>query len=230
MRVFNRYFSWYDLALIVGDFVIGFSTVFVVRWAIGKVGISPGVELLRTFHGLTMALVVVVSFYYADLYDVDQTLSLRELFLRFTGALGIACILIGILSYPIPNLGKGIYMSEMATMGLCLALWRVGFLHIISLAEAHAKVLVVGLQAIGRIVAEELCRQRKLGMEVVGFIDGCEGEVTLSYGNPKRKVLPVFTFRSLLSCIEQRGISRILLAGAEGCPDAFVKDLVALRA
>ncbi len=230
MRVFNRYFSWYDLALIVGDFIIGFSTVFVVRWAAGKTGISPGGEWLWTLHGLAMASVIVTSFYYSDLYDVDQALSLRELLLRFTGALGIACILIGILSYPIRDFGKGIYLSEMATMGLCLGAWRVGFLRIVSLARTHAKVLVVGLQSIGRMVAEELCRQQKLGMEVVGFIDSSEGEVTLSYGNPKRKVLPVFPFRSLRSFIEQRGISRILLAGADGCPDTLVQDLVNLRA
>lgn len=230
MRVFNRYFSSYDLALILGDFVIGFSTVFVVRWAVGKTGISPSVDWLWILHGFAMASVVVISFYYSDLYDVDQALSLRELLLRFTGALGIACIFIGILSYPIPNLRKGIYLSEMAILGVCLALWRVGFLRIISLARVHAKVLVVGLQAIGKLVAEELCRHQKLGMEVIGFVGGSPGEVTLSYGNPKRKVLPVFPFRSLLSFIEQTGISRILLAGAEGCPDAFVRDLVTLRA
>jgi exopolysaccharide biosynthesis polyprenyl glycosylphosphotransferase len=67
-------------------------------------------------------------------------------------------------------------------------------------------------------------------MEVIGFIDRSAGEVTLSYGNPKKKVLPVLPFRSLSSFIEQKGISRILLAGAEGCPDAVVRDLVTLRA
>lgn len=230
MRVFNRYFSAYDVALILGDFVISFGTAFVVRWALLKIDMSSSTEWLWTVHGFAMASVVVISFYYSDLYAVDQTLSVRELLLRFMGALGIACIFIGIISYPIPDFGKGIYLSEMAIMGLCLGLWRVGFLRMISLARIHAKVLVVGLQAIGRIVAEELCRQQKLGMEVIGFIDSAAGEVTLSYGNPKKKVLPVFPFRSLSSFIEQKGISRILLAGAEGCPDAFVRDLVTLRA
>ena len=218
------------MALILGDFVIGFTTVFVVRWAVGKTGISPGVEWLWVVHGIAIASVVLVSFYYSDLYAVDQTVSLRELLLRFMGGLGIACIFIGVLSYPIPDFGKEIYVSEMVILGVCLALWHVGVLRIISVARIHAKVLVVGLQAIGKMVAEELCRQQQLGMEVIGFIDRSPGEVTLSYGNPKRKVLPVFAFRSLLSFIEQKGISRILLAGGEGCPDALVKDLLALRA
>jgi len=230
MRVFNRYFSAYDVALILGDFVITFGTAFVVRWALLGTGMSSSTQWLWTLHAFAMASVVVISFYYSDLYAVDQTLSLRELLLRFMGALGIACIVIGLISYPIPDFGKGIYLSEMAIMGLCLGVWRVGFLRIVSIARVHAKVLVVGLQAIGRMVAEELCHQQKLGMEVIGFIDSSPGEVTLSYGNPKKKVLPVFPFRSLSSFIEQKGISRILLAGAEGCPDAFVRDLVTLRA
>jgi sugar transferase (PEP-CTERM system associated) len=230
MRVFNRYLSKYDVALVLGDFIISFSTAFVVRWAVVKTGVSPRAEWLWTLHGFAIASVVLVSFYYSDLYDVDQALSVRELLLRFMGALGIACIFIGIISYPIPDFGKGIYLSEMAIIGLCLGIWRVGFLRIISLARIHAKVLVVGLPLIGKIVAEELCRQQKLGMEVIGFIDSSPGEVTLSYGNPKKKVLPVLASRSLLSFIEQKGVSRILLAGAEGCPDALVRDLVTLRA
>ncbi len=229
MRVFNRYFSSYDLALILGDFVISVGTGFIVRWTMVKTGITPGVGWIWTLHGFAMASVIVVSFYYSDLYAVDQALSLRELLLRFIGALGIACVFIGVLSYPIPDFGKGIYLSEMAIVGLGLALWRVGFLRIISLARVHAKVLVVGLQTIGKIVAEELCRQQKLGMEVIGFIGSSAGEVTLAYGNPKKKVLPVFPFRLLSSFIEQKGINRILLAGAEGCPDAVVRDLVTLR-
>ena len=230
MRVFNRYFSLYDLALIFGDFIISFGTAFVVRWAVVKTGVSPRVEWLWTLHGFAMATVIVISFYYSDLYAVDQTLSLRELLLRFIGALGIACIVIGILSYPIPDLGKGIYLSEIAIMGLCLGLWRIGFLRVVSIARIHAKVLVVGLQAIGKIIAEELCRQQKLGMEVIGFIDNSPGEVILSYRNPKRKVLPVFSSQSLVPFVEQKQVGRILLAGVEGCSDSLVKYLVMLRA
>jgi sugar transferase (PEP-CTERM system associated) len=230
MRVFNRYFSAYDVALILGDFVITFGTALVARWALLRTDTSSSAQWLWTLHGFAVASVVVISFYYSDLYAVDQTLSVRELLLRFLGGLGVACIFIGVISYPIPDFGKGIYLSEMAIMGLLLGLWRVGFLRIISIARMHARVLVVGLQAIGKIVAEELYRQQKLGMEVIGFIDRSPGEVTLSYGNPKKKVLPVLPFRSLSSFIEQKGINRILLAGAEGCPDAVVRDLVTLRA
>ena len=47
-------------------------------------------------HALAMAVIVVVAFYYSDLYAIDQTLSLHELSHRFVAGLGIACIVIGV--------------------------------------------------------------------------------------------------------------------------------------
>ena len=97
---------------------------------------------------------------------------------------GIACILIAIVSYPIPQFGKTLYASQMCLMILILCAWRVGFMRVIAGARIHAKVLVIGRQAIGKLVAEELHRQKKLGMEVVGFVGESAGRLTLSYGNP----------------------------------------------
>lgn len=39
---------------------------------------------------------------------VDRTLWVHELLHRFVAGLGLACIVIGIISYPIPNFGKSI--------------------------------------------------------------------------------------------------------------------------
>ena len=43
-------------------------------------------------------------------------------------------------------------------------------MRVIEKASIHARVLLVGLEAIGTLVAEELFKQKKLGMEVVGFV------------------------------------------------------------
>jgi sugar transferase (PEP-CTERM system associated) len=91
-------------------------------------------------------------------------------------------------------------------------------------------VLVVGLQAIGKVVAEELLRQKKLGMEVVGFLGQSAGQLTLSYGNPVRVSLPVYESSSLMDLFEQKRVSRILLAGVEDCRDVLGRELVTLRA
>ena len=231
MRIFNRYYSSYDIFLLAGDFLLTFLVTLGMRttWHLAGFPTISSWIFIAT-QGLVMAAVVVIAFYYADLYAIDQTLSVREMLLRFMSGFGTACLVIGLISYPIPQLGfKKIYASEMLLMGLVLSLWRVGFMRIIEQAKNHAKVLIIGVQSIGKLVAEQLCQQKTLGMEVVGFVGSSGGEVTLSYGNPVRVSLPVFSPRSISSLIENTGVNRILLAGGEAWGDYAAEELLKLR-
>jgi len=189
-------------------------------------------SLLRSclLHGLAMASVVVIAFYYSNLYAIDQTLSMQELTHRFIAGLGVSCIVIGIISYPVPNFGKSIYVSEMLIMSTALAIWRFGFMQVLKQAAIRAKVLVVGIRGIGKIVAEELYLKRKLGMEVIGFVGGEAGSITLSYGNPKKVEIPVFAPTSLTGLVAANRVDRILLAGATDCPETHYRELVNVRA
>jgi sugar transferase (PEP-CTERM system associated) len=231
MRAFNRYFSIYDLILVVGDVVVAFFATVVIRAAISFFELSSNPDwFFWSFQAVAVSIIVGVSFYYSDLYAIDQTLSIRELLLRLMSGVGIACILIAIVSYPIPRFGKTLYLSQMAVMVLSLCAWRLGFMRVIEKARIHARVLVIGLQAIGRLVAEELLRQKTLGMEVIGFVGQSAGQLTLSYGNPIRVSLPVYQRSSLMHLLEQKKVNRILLAGIEDCRDDLGRELVALRA
>ena len=175
-----------------------------------------------------MALVVVIAFYYSDLYAIDQTLSVQELMHRFVAGLGAACIVIGVISYPIPNFGKSIYMSEMLMMGISLGIWRFGFMRVIKQAAIRANVLIIGIRGIGKLIAEELYLKRKLGMEVIGFVGTEAGLVTLSYGNPKKVELPIFApliarqpsrqpSRGQNSFVRDGRLSAVLFPGACEC-------------
>ncbi len=231
MRLFNRYYTGYDLLLVLGDITLTFIATSAVRVITVWLGTSSQSHWGDwALQGLAMALIVVISFYYSDLYAIDQTLSDRELFLRFMGGLGTAWIVIGVVSYPIPDFGKSIYASEMALMGVSLCLWRFGFMRVIKRVVIRAKVLIVGVQAIGKLVAEELCQQKKLGMEIVGFVGNSAGHITLSYGNPVKLTLPMFAPQSLLGLVERNRVDRILLSDTESCDPAFGKDLVSVRA
>jgi sugar transferase (PEP-CTERM system associated) len=120
----------------------------------------------------------------------------------------------------------------MAVLVVSLCAWRVGFMQVIARARIHARVLVVGLQAIGKLVAEELLKQKKLGMEVIGFV--AQGQsadhLTLAYGNPVRVSLPIYQPSLLMDLFQKQNVNRILLAGTEGCHDALGRELVTLRA
>jgi len=152
------------------------------------------------------------------------------LLLRLIAGGGTACLVIGVVSYPIPQFGKTIYVSEMLAAGIGLCLWRIGYMRVIRQARVHAKVLIVGVQNIGKLVAEALVEHKKLRMEVVGFIGDSAGQIALSYGNPRRMMLPVFMPCTVTQMVKQDGVNRILLAGAERFGDSLAKELVGLRA
>ena len=231
MRLFNRYYTLHDLLLVFGDFVLVVGASAAVRLLLDDRGLLADKGWFNpTIHGFAMALVIVVAFYYSDLYAIDQSLSVREMFERFVAGLGAACIVIGVLSYPIPKFGKSIYLSEMVALGFSLYLWRLGFMRAIRQAGVRVKVLIVGMRAIGTMVAEELYLRQKLGMDVVGFVGQQAGFVTLSYGNPNRVEIPMFAPRSLSGLIATNGVDRVLLAGADPCPQSYFEDLVAVKA
>ena len=232
MRIFNRYYSSYDLILVLGDVALAFAVTFGLQLTWAFAGVTPGGSwIFYSVQALSMAFVVAIAFYYADLYAIDQTLSVRELLLRFMSGFGTACVVIGLISYPIPQLGfKKVYASEMILIGLVLSVWRVGFMRVIEQAKIHAKVLIIGAQSIGKLVAEQLCQQKTLGMEVIGFVGNAGGRVTLSYGNPTNISLPVFSPQSISSLVEKRGVDRILLAGGEAWDNyAAAEELIRLR-
>jgi len=231
VRLFNRYYTLHDLLLVFGDFVLVIGASAAVRLLLDEGELLPDQGWLNpTMHGFAMALVIVVAFYYCDLYAIDQSLSVREMLERFVAGLGAACIVIGVLSYPIPKFGKSIYLSEMVALGFCLYLWRLGFMRAIRQAGVRVKVLIVGMRSIGKMVAEELYLRQKLGMDVVGFVGQQAGCVTLSYGNPKKVEIPMFAPRSLSGLIATNRVDRVLLAGADPCSQSYFEDLVAVKA
>jgi sugar transferase (PEP-CTERM system associated) len=231
VRILNRYYTTYDLLLVFGDLVLVVGASSAVRMLMGQGHAAPDELILSPMvHGLLMALIVAIAFYYSDLYAIDQSLSVRELLQRLVAGLGAACIVIGILSYPIPKFGKSIYLNEMIAVGICLCLWRLGFMRVIRHARIRAKVLIVGIRTIGKMVAEELYLKKKLGMDVVGFVGQQAGAITLSYGNPKKVEIPMFAPSSLSGLIASSHVDRILLAGADHCPQSYFADLVTVKA
>jgi sugar transferase (PEP-CTERM system associated) len=231
MRIFNRYFSAYDLILMVGDIIVVALATMAVQTGIFFFEVSSRPEwFFWSLQAVEVTVIIIVSFYYCDLYAIDQTVSIGELLLRLMGAIGFACIIIGVISYPIPGFGKTLYASQMVLLICALCAWRIGFMWVLAAARIHARVLIVGVQSIGKLVAEQLCQQKTLGMEVIGFIDRSAGQIALSFGNPTKVTLPVFSSRSMATVVEQRSVDRILLAGVESSDTSLVRELVGLRA
>lgn len=231
MRFFNRYFSAYDLVLPLGDIALTVIATVAARFSMVLARVSDVASWTQwMIVASVIAAFIVFSFYYADLYALDQTLSERELMLRFANGFGIACLIIGGVSYRIHEPGsQNIYLIEMLVMGLGLFGWRVMFTVMLKKRRIHGKIAIVGTQTIGRLVAEELYRKKHLGIEVACFIGSRAEPISLSYGNPRKINIPVFPPHSTLALVEREGVNRVLVAGAESSAEFPAHDLVTLR-
>ncbi len=231
MRMFNRYYSRYDLLLLAGDMILAALGTEAVRLAVFLTGFpdAPNWTVWAAQSGI-VTLAIVLSFYCADLYAVDQTLSVRELFLRLVNGFGLTCLIVAAATYLFPALEfRKIHLPELIPVVVGLFCWRLGFIRVLKKVGVRNKVLIVGTQAIGRLVAEELLRQKHLGLEVFGFIGDRAGHVTLSYGNPKRISIPMFPKQAIMALVEEAAVNRILVAGAESIANFPALEPVLLR-
>ncbi len=229
MRLYNRYLSPYDVLLVVGDVGLVVGATMTARYAMVYAGVADIADWSRwmILAGVITSL-IVTTFYYADLYVLDQTLSRREMTLRFLNGFGVVCIIIGMGSYPYQEAGsKNIYLIEISLIGVGLFTWRLIVITLFRKAKCRGRLLILGLQDIGKQVSEQLYLRKHLGMEVVGFVGANAGSQTLAYGNPRLVTLPVFPRDSILNVAAANDVSRILVA--EGNGNFPGQDLVTLR-
>jgi len=231
MRLFNRYYSPADFALLLGDIVL---VIFAAAAARAVMQTLSGSDIYRwgqwLFQGQSIAAFVVLSFYYSDLYVIEQRLPKRELLMRLGNGFGLTCLIVGGIGFLIPELGfQNIYLTQMLLIGSGLCLWRVGYMLVLSGTGIQRKVLIIGTRKIARLVAEELFHQKHLGIRVVGFIDFQPGELALSHGNPVRVSLPILPQQALLDVVEREGVNQILVDPHESCADLLAQELITLR-
>jgi sugar transferase (PEP-CTERM system associated) len=177
-----------------------------------------------------MAVVVVCAFYFTDLYAVDSARSARERLLGLMKAFGVVCLLIGVASALVPALEfERFHLAEVVAVGGVVFVWHHGFARGLKNGPILSKVLIVGTEPIGRIVAEQLYLRKHLRMQVVGFIGDRYDSITLNCGNPRRLFLCVFPRHEIVNLVESKRVERILVTGPESCADFPAQDLMTLR-
>jgi len=231
MKIFNRYFSTADLLLLLGDVALAIFVIGALRALSDLANINHAQSwTLWTTQGNQIAFFMVLSFYYSDLYVINPTMPRRELMLRLVNGFGVACLIVGAAGYLIPGLGfENIQLVEMLTVGIGLFCWRVGLARVLESPGVQDRVLIVGTQKISRMVAEEIFRQKHLGIQIVGFIGPQGRKITLSHGNPVRVSLQVFPQWSTFDVVEREGVNRILVETEESCNGFPAQELVTLR-
>ena len=231
MKILNRYRSPYDLLLPLGDAVGAALLIGASRALLPAAGAADAAAWnTPVLQAALMALVVVLAFYFADLYAVDTEVALRDRLLGVMKGFGIVCVVVGGLGLLTPSSGLAHpSVFELALVGSALGFWHQRFARGLKNGPILSRILIVGTQPIGRLVAEQIHLKKHLRMAVVGFIGSRFDSITLNCGNPKRVIHCVFPPHEILNLVEFRGVDRILVTRGENC-DAFpAEDLMAIR-
>lgn len=161
---------------------------------------------------LLVAFMIQLAFYLFDLYDLRATRSYRRVITNLMIALGAAMVLLSILFYAVPTLqlGRGIFLVEMAFVAALIPGWRL----MIAWSEAHPqlgvreRVLILGSGEQAIEVARATLERRNAGFHIVGFVDNIPELVGKSLINPS--VIGLTDDIGLL--VERHQVDRIVVA------------------
>jgi sugar transferase (PEP-CTERM system associated) len=161
---------------------------------------------------LMVTFVIQLAFYLFDLYDLRATRSYRRVVTNFAIAVCVATVLLSILFYAVPmlQLGRGIFLAEMAFIAALIPGWRL----LVSWSAGHPqlgvreRLLILGSGEQAIEIARATLERRNAGFHIVGFVDNRPELVGRSLINPS----VIGLTDDIVSIVERHQIDRIVVA------------------
>jgi sugar transferase (PEP-CTERM system associated) len=178
------------------------------------------------FQALAILVVMMMCFYYNDLYNLAERITRLGEIVRLAQALGAGCVLLGLLYFLFPGLlvGRGVLFVTLVLLMCGVSLSRLGLEHVWQVTLRRRNVVIVGDGKLAAAVAEQMSRRPDLGLELKGII--------LPVGR-KRSTVPgcpaMGDLESLPAIVRDHCISRIILALDDFRGALPARDLVRLR-
>jgi sugar transferase (PEP-CTERM system associated) len=222
VRLFNVYFLYRTLALLIGEAIVVCSSFLVAVWFV--LG-SDTYFALKYEHGiwkiLSVALIAMSCSYYFDLYAPQLLESPGETYFRLLVVLSVLSFLLAGASYFFPGIliGRNVFLLGLIILTCVLLLWRFAYFWLIGQPFMQEKVHVVGAGEGAAHLVETISNHKNLGMRVVGWTDIGNG-TSLSrgeYGN------------ALEELSIDRSVSRVIVAISERRGTMPVRELLNVR-
>jgi sugar transferase (PEP-CTERM system associated) len=161
---------------------------------------------------LLVTLVIQLSFYLFDLYDLPATRSYRRVVRNLAKSLFAAMVLLSIFFYALPSLqiGRGVFLVDLGLAFVAVALWRL----LVAWTTGHSsigvreRVLILGSDSQAVEIARATLERRNAGFHIVGFVDNRPDLVGKSLINPK--VIGVTS--DIARLVDQYDVDRIVVA------------------
>lgn len=175
--------------------------------------LGTGSELVREpgfllGAGVVNAAVYLAAFHYSDLYELRTLAQEKVLLARVLRALAVGTAVLAILYYAVPELmlGRGI----LALTAALVAMWAYGSRELLKWASRsalHERILILGAGETAVEVGREILVRRRLGYDLVGFLDQTRERVGVSILNPGI----VGSYADLVDVCRKKRIDRVLV-------------------
>ena len=132
----------------------------------------------------TFVLVVLLCMYFADLYNFEQRLGLRQIYIRLLRAFALSLGVLMMLYYAtgaLLTIGRTTLVMSIALSAVFVVASRHLLSWVLRKSWFRNRVLIVGAGTEAISLAEDIERRRHLGYEIVGFLDETH---RLIEGNP----------------------------------------------
>ena len=118
---------------------------------------------------LLITLIVQISLYFHDLYEIKKTDSLLEIARRVGYSFGVACIALSLLYYFYPPLilGRGVVILSLFFLAVFLGFWRVLYGLSIQNKLLAERTLLLGTGKLGQDVAREIIKRNELSYNII---------------------------------------------------------------
>ncbi len=191
IKLLHAYFPKRTLLLALAEAVLITTGLCAATWAWVRsdVELTPADEQ-AIFKILFAASVCMVCMYYYDLYDSFVLANLHEVMARLVQVLGTACLILAVSYYVDPGikLSRGIFLTGIALVGICLGACRKFFLVLNRSTRLAERALLMGDSPLANSLAKEFEKRSELGVRLLG-VEGCalnsapgEGGLHLSGG------------------------------------------------
>jgi exopolysaccharide biosynthesis polyprenyl glycosylphosphotransferase len=223
IRLFRVFIPASVLALLVSEIILVIGCYLLALFVLG---IDPGFYLFAENHYWRLLLVtgvIILLFYFQDLYQSLRVTSRIVLVQQVCLAVGCALLFMAFVGYLDPELLLGRWLMILGSFGVIVVLpvWRLLFWRYVIAGLRSERVLLVGNSTILSEIIEALLQRPELGYSVLGYL--CEE-------SPCGFAIPCLgTVREVRSVCAEQKPTRIVVGMAERRNRLPVQDLLEIR-
>jgi FlaA1/EpsC-like NDP-sugar epimerase len=162
------------------------------------------------FKALAFVSVLILGFYYNDLYVGLAPRSRRELLLRIGQSHVVAAVFLSLIYYAVPllALGRGVLVLSLPLSMFTITLWRLFYYWVLHRGSLVENILVLGTGETAQNLVREVLHKGKTGHHILGFVGNDPAEVGRSLVNPS----VLGTFENLPSICQRLQVDTVIVA------------------